>query len=61
MARKRNGLVTAGEASGRLDGPVKALREASPQAGHHFTQADQVNQLVWASEADPDLGASWRG
>ena len=23
---------------------------------HHFTQADQVNQLVSASEADPDLG-----
>ena len=34
----------------------KALREASPQARHHFTQADQVDQLVSASEADPDLG-----
>ena len=38
------------------DGPVKALRDASPQALHHFTQADQVNQLVSASEADPDMG-----
>ena len=56
MARKRNGLVPAGEASGSLGGPVKALREASPQARHHFTQADQVNQLVSASEADADLG-----
>ena len=28
----------------------------TPQARHHFTQADQVNQLVSASEADPDLG-----
>ena len=56
MARKRSGLVPAGEASGSLDGPVKAIREASPQARHHFTQADQVNQLVGASEADPDLG-----
>ena len=37
-------------------GPVKAIREASPQAHYHFTQADQVNQLVSASEADPDLG-----
>ena len=36
--------------------PLKAIREASPQARHHFTQADQVNQLVSASEADPDLG-----
>ena len=31
-------------------------RDVSPQAVHHFTQADQVNQLVEASEADPDLG-----
>ena len=38
-----------------LDGPVKAL-QPSPQAQYHFTQADQVNQLVVASEADPDLG-----
>ena len=26
------------------------------QALHHFTQADQVHQLVGAGEADPDLG-----
>ena len=35
---------------------MKAIRDASPQALHHFTQADQVNQLVGASEADADLG-----
>ena len=29
---------------------------SSPQAQHYFTQADQVNQLVSAREADPDLG-----
>ena len=57
MQRKRGGLVPIGDAvSGLDDGPLKALREASPQAVHHFTQADQVNQLVGASEADPDLG-----
>ena len=28
----------------------------SPQARHHFTLADQVDQLVGASETDPDLG-----
>ena len=56
MKRKRNGLVPIGEALGALDGPVKAIREATPQAVHHFTQADQVNQLVGASEADPNLG-----
>ena len=35
---------------------MKVLREASPQALHHFTRFDQVNQLVSASEADADLG-----
>ena len=39
-----------------LDGPVKGLRDASPQARHHCTRFDQVNQLIEASEADPDLG-----
>ena len=56
MARIRNGLVPIGEAISDLGGPVAAIRDASPQALHHFTQADQVNQLVGASEADPDLG-----
>ena len=56
MVRIRNGLVPIGEVFSDLDGPVKKLRDASPQAVHHFTQADQVNQLVGASEADPDLG-----
>ena len=35
---------------------MKAIREATPQALHHFTRFDQVNALVSASEADPDLG-----
>ena len=56
MARKQDGLVPVAEALADLDGPVKAILEASPQARHHFTQADQVDQLVRASEADPDLG-----
>ena len=56
MERKRDGLVPIGEALADLSGPVKAIRDATPQARHHFTQADQVNQLVSASEADPDLG-----
>ena len=49
-------MVPIGEVIADLPGPVKAIREASPQALHHFTQVDQVNQLVGASEADPDLG-----
>ena len=56
MERKRDGLVPIGEAFSGLGGPVKAIREASPQALNHFTRFDQVNQLVGASEADPDLG-----
>ena len=56
MQRQRGELVPIGEVIGGLGGPVKAIREASPQALHHFTRFDQVNQLVGASEADPDLG-----
>ena len=56
MQSKQNSLVPIREAFGGLDGPVKEIREATPQALHHFTQADQVNQLVSASEADPELG-----
>ena len=56
MQRNREGLVSIGEAFSGLGGPVQAIRDATPQARHHFTQADQVNQLVSASEADPDLG-----
>ena len=44
MQRKQASLVPTGE----LDGP--------PQARHHFTRFDQVDQLVAASETDPDMG-----
>ena len=56
MQRKQDGLVPIGEALSGLDGPVKAIRDASPQSLHHYTRFDQVNQLVEASEADPDRG-----
>ena len=47
MQRQRDGeLVPIAEAFSDLSGPVAALRDASPQARYHFTQADQVNQLV---------------
>ena len=35
---------------------MKALRKYSPQAQHHFTRFDQVDQLVRASEAAPEMG-----
>ena len=56
MQRQRSELVPIGDALADLGGPVKAIRETSPQALHHFTRFDQVNQLVSASEADADLG-----
>ena len=56
MQRKQGGLIPIGEVFGGLDGPVKEIRDATPQAMHHFTRFDQVNQLVEASEADPDMG-----
>ena len=56
MQRKQDDLVPIGDALSGMDGPVKAIRDATPQALHHFTLSDQVNALVGASEADPDLG-----
>ena len=56
MQRQRGELVPIGEVIGGLGGPVKALRAAPPPPQRGFTLADQVGQLVTASEADPDLG-----
>ena len=57
MQRKRGELVPIGEVvSGLDDELVAAIRDDSPQARRSFTVADQVNQLISASEADPDLG-----
>ena len=56
MQRQRGELVPVAEVVSRLGGPVAAIRAATPQGLHHFTRADQINQLVSASEADADLG-----
>ena len=56
MERQRSELVPIASALADLPGPVQVIREASPQTLHHYTRFDQVNQLVSASEADPDLG-----
>ena len=56
MERQRGELVPIGEAFSGLGGSVKALREAAPPTRRGFTVANQVDQLVSASEADPDLG-----
>lgn len=56
MQRKQGGLTSVGKVISDLSGPVKAIREDSPQALHHFTRFDQVNQLVEASESAADTG-----
>ena len=57
MQRQRGELIPIGEVvSGLDDELVPAIRDDSPQARHSFTVADQADQLVGASEADPDLG-----
>ena len=56
MQNKRGELVPIGDALSSMGGAVKAIRDATPQARRGFTVADQVDRLVWASEADPDRG-----
>ena len=58
MQRQRGELVPVAEVLADLGGPIQALRETPPPARRGFTVADQVNQLVGASEADPNLGFS---
>ena len=56
MTRTRDKLVPITETFSALDGLVKKTLQPLPQAIHHFTQADQVDQLVGASEANADMG-----
>ena len=57
MQRKRDGLLPIREA---FSGPTDRRRRSRtphPKRGTIFNhRADQVNQLIGASEADPDLG-----
>ena len=58
MQRQRGELVPIGAVISGLDDELvpASIPAATPQARYHFTLADQVNQLVSASEADPDRG-----
>ena len=55
MQRNPGELVPIGESASGLD-DVPTIRDASPQARRTFTIADQVEQLVAASEAGPERG-----
>ena len=58
MVHKHDGFVPLGELADGLSLPDgRALsRPATLNARHHFTTLQQVDQLVEASEAEPDLG-----
>ena len=58
MERQRNELVPRIASALRRPGRAGGARsyETPPPARRGFTVADQVNQLVGASEADPNLG-----
>ena len=54
---KHGGFVPLDDIAGAVELPGgRALTPAAPQALHHFTRLDQIDQLVDASEADADLG-----
>ena len=56
-SRPVSGFVPLSDVAGAVELPGgRALTPAAPQARHHFTTLQQVNQLVEASEAEPDLG-----
>ena len=58
MRRKRgkDEWFPLGDVFSGQGGPEQEIQEASPQAAYHFTRLDQVDQLVEASEGDPDTG-----
>ena len=54
--QRRGGFVPIGELAGTLPGSVPRGRAMTAQTRHHFTMLRQVNQLIEASEAEPDIG-----
>ena len=58
MKRKRgkDEWFPLGDVFSGQGGPEQEIQEASHQAAYHFTRLDQVDQLVEASEDDPDTG-----
>ena len=55
-SRPVSGFVPLGDMAAAVDLPGgRGLSPVTPQARHHFTTLQQVNQLVEASEADADL------
>ena len=65
MQCKRDGLVPIGEVVVGLGGAVKAIRQISPQALHHFICFDQSASIRWTSLSGPakrtPTRVSWLG
>ena len=58
-SRPVSGFVPLGDMAGAVDlpgGRAMTPHAATPQARHHFTRLDQIDQLVAARDADPELG-----
>ena len=56
-SRPVSGFVPLGDVVAGVELPDgRTLTPAAPQALHHFTCLDQIDQLVGASEADADMG-----
>ena len=56
MQRQRGGLVPIGDALSGMGGPHEGAPRCLAPSAAGFTVADQVDRLVWASEAAPDRG-----
>ena len=57
MRRKRDDFISIDKPFSDLGVPVKALRKATPQALHHFTQADLgfMARLMAATDSSPPM------
>ena len=56
MQRKRERLVSIDDVLAELDGPVKAIRDTSPQVRLHFRLLNQVDALIQAHNDDRGVG-----
>ena len=54
--QKRGGFVPVGQMAARLPGIDGRTRSMSANTRNHFTVLKQIDQLIEASDAEPDLG-----
>ena len=54
--QKRGGFVPVGQVAARLPGIDGRTRSMSANTRNHFTVLKQIDQLIEASDAEPDLG-----